>query len=124
MTYDATTQNIYALTFDITAAEEGEDGEIDIPFGLFTLDKATGEATLIGYQDYEMLYTLAASPEGQLVALSSGGTLWNLSKLSGELAEAHPSSQEQHPQEPCPYPYRSEERRVGKECRSRWSPYH
>src|SRR5438876_6692904 len=23
-----------------------------------------------------------------------------------------------------PLPYRSEERRVGKECRSRWSPYH
>ena len=23
-----------------------------------------------------------------------------------------------------PYNYRSEERRVGKECRSRWSPYH
>ena len=23
-----------------------------------------------------------------------------------------------------PYRYRSEERRVGKECRSRWSPYH
>ena len=22
------------------------------------------------------------------------------------------------------YPARSEERRVGKECRSRWSPYH
>ena len=22
------------------------------------------------------------------------------------------------------YQYRSEERRVGKECRSRWSPYH
>ena len=22
------------------------------------------------------------------------------------------------------YSYRSEERRVGKECRSRWSPYH
>ena len=33
--------------------------------------------------------------------------------------------------QPCYYkgergnkPYRSEERRVGKECRSRWSPYH
>ena len=27
---------------------------------------------------------------------------------------------------PCPVPHspRSEERRVGKECRSRWSPYH
>src|SRR3712207_9085655 len=24
----------------------------------------------------------------------------------------------------CPYVVRSEERRVGKECRSRWSPYH
>src|SRR2546429_4359955 len=24
----------------------------------------------------------------------------------------------------CPYAARSEERRVGKECRSRWSPYH
>ena len=25
---------------------------------------------------------------------------------------------------PAPMPQRSEERRVGKECRSRWSPYH
>ena len=25
---------------------------------------------------------------------------------------------------PAPVSYRSEERRVGKECRSRWSPYH
>src|SRR5207302_2630699 len=24
----------------------------------------------------------------------------------------------------CPVAFRSEERRVGKECRSRWSPYH
>src|SRR5205807_7238825 len=24
----------------------------------------------------------------------------------------------------CKHPHRSEERRVGKECRSRWSPYH
>src|SRR5690348_17762700 len=30
------------------------------------------------------------------------------------------------PRSTCPgrYPFRSEERRVGKECRSRWSPYH
>ena len=26
--------------------------------------------------------------------------------------------------EPRKFEYRSEERRVGKECRSRWSPYH
>ena len=28
------------------------------------------------------------------------------------------------PQQPVTNPQRSEERRVGKECRSRWSPYH
>src|SRR3712207_9121782 len=32
---------------------------------------------------------------------------------------SHPS-----PPPPPPPPPRSEERRVGKECRSRWSPYH
>src|SRR5256885_16221582 len=37
----------------------------------------------------------------------------------GRLLEAQGIS---HYEEPCPY--RSEERRVGKECRSRWSPYH
>src|ERR1039457_7653351 len=29
-----------------------------------------------------------------------------------------------HPRQPCGVVDRSEERRVGKECRSRWSPYH
>ena len=29
-----------------------------------------------------------------------------------------------HLERDLPAPYRSEERRVGKECRSRWSPYH
>ena len=28
------------------------------------------------------------------------------------------------PEQPISPPNRSEERRVGKECRSRWSPYH
>ena len=32
--------------------------------------------------------------------------------------------QETHFREPPIKPLRSEERRVGKECRSRWSPYH
>src|SRR2546430_9499558 len=29
-----------------------------------------------------------------------------------------------HKHRPRPWTFRSEERRVGKECRSRWSPYH
>src|SRR5256885_3200709 len=33
-----------------------------------------------------------------------------------------PDAGEQEGSRPCPF--RSEERRVGKECRSRWSPYH
>ena len=34
------------------------------------------------------------------------------------------SNWESHWQEVADYMLRSEERRVGKECRSRWSPYH
>src|SRR2546422_3199571 len=41
--------------------------------------------------------------------------LWNRAKLPFEVAFFHPG---------WLYDQRSEERRVGKECRSRWSPYH
>ena len=40
-----------------------------------------------------------------------------------ELFVGHPSPQPRSPIV-CPERSRSEERRVGKECRSRWSPYH
>lgn len=87
MAYDATTDNIYALAFDITGAVEDESGNLDIPFGLFTIDKETGKATLMGYQDFEMLYSMAFNQEGQLVVLSSQGVLWNMIKETGTLAE-------------------------------------
>lgn len=87
MAYDATTDNIYALAFDITGAEEDDAGNLDIPFGLFTINKETGKATLMGYQDFEMLYSLAINQEGQLVVLSSQGVLWNMLKETGTLAE-------------------------------------
>ena len=48
--------------------------------------------------------TLAACPELKLILVSATGT----NNIDLEAARAH----------------RSEERRVGKECRSRWSPYH
>ena len=35
-----------------------------------------------------------------------------------------PSTPASASETPAPSPIRSEERRVGKECRSRWSPYH
>ena len=49
---------------------------------------------------------LAAAPKGRKVAFGEDGT------AAGDLGHAGPKRE------------RSEERRVGKECRSRWSPYH
>src|SRR2546426_11120712 len=42
----------------------------------------------------------------------------------GETAEIFAEHYTIEPAEMAPGLYRSEERRVGKECRSRWSPYH
>src|SRR2546429_7622968 len=54
----------------------------------------------------------------RLPPTAPGGPLWNLTKeqlrdVTVEQALKHPN-----------WKMRSEERRVGKECRSRWSPYH
>ena len=40
------------------------------------------------------------------------------------LGETHPEADSDHQFIKVRGPHRSEERRVGKECRSRWSPYH
>src|SRR3712207_369664 len=47
----------------------------------------------------------------------------NMGRL-GFLADVLPSEIEQTLEKVFNHDYRSEERRVGKECRSRWSPYH
>ena len=41
-----------------------------------------------------------------------------------ELKWVRPGAMAELPMPPADRPLRSEERRVGKECRSRWSPYH
>src|SRR5712671_289943 len=45
-------------------------------------------------------------------------------RSQGEDAEDRDPGSARHPREACELVVRSEERRVGKECRSRWSPYH
>ena len=45
--------------------------------------------------------------------IEAGMTTWELDKLIYDFIVKHGG-----------IPNRSEERRVGKECRSRWSPYH
>ena len=41
-----------------------------------------------------------------------------------EIRETEPTAEPTIPEGTAEDCYRSEERRVGKECRSRWSPYH
>ena len=47
---------------------------------------------------------------------------WLLGKINGALERLAQGTINEC--EDCAEPIRSEERRVGKECRSRWSPYH
>ena len=46
------------------------------------------------------------------------------STIAGDDGEAVAESEENAKKMDTKKPNRSEERRVGKECRSRWSPYH
>src|ERR1017187_627906 len=54
-----------------------------------------------------------AVPGGQLLGLDGGFNL-------GDTGRPAPQAEQEKKKEEA----RSEERRVGKECRSRWSPYH
>ena len=69
---------------------------------------------------------LAASPEGQLtwaVHVSLAPT-WFDPAETPSLVTPYMLYYALHDAILKPMPGRSEERRVGKECRSRWSPYH
>ena len=71
---------------------------------------------LSGAQEVPGVVT-SASGEATVVISADDATIWyvvSYSGLSGTLAAAHIHTGAA----------RSEERRVGKECRSRWSPYH
>src|SRR2546430_16853163 len=48
--------------------------------------------------------------------------IWAAAHVSAEFSSAHPPATNKQPL--TQFGQRSEERRVGKECRSRWSPYH
>lgn len=85
MTYDATTKKIYAYAFDIrNSSGEGED--LDIPFELFSIDPATGKATMIGENKTKQILALAADASGYLYGLDTEGTLWSVNKSKGTLS--------------------------------------
>lgn len=85
MAYDPTGKRIYAYAFDIrNSSGDGED--LDIPFELFTIDPATGNATLIGENSTKQILTLAADANGSLYGIDTEGTLWGVSKTRGTLS--------------------------------------
>ena len=90
-------------------------------------DAASGEliATLQGHKYY--LVALTYSPDGtRIVTASQGGNARVWDAASGEsitTLQGHEDAIWALTYSPDST-FRSEERRVGKECRSRWSPYH
>ena len=58
-----------------------------------------------------------------LFSFAFGNKVW-LNNLYNESGQALPFPQQNMSREFVNRTTRSEERRVGKECRSRWSPYH
>src|SRR2546429_9186400 len=63
---------------------------------------------------------VAINPEGQVPVLDHDGVIITHTTVINEYLEDVFPDIPLRPRDPV----RSEERRVGKECRSRWSPYH
>ena len=84
-----------------------EDGRLDLDKGLVATTRAAGQpASRLGLQRGEKI-----TVEEAILALVTKSA----NDVATMLAEALAGSERN---------FRSEERRVGKECRSRWSPYH
>ena len=88
MAYDPTTNKIFFYAFDIlnsTGGDEGDAGELEVPFELFTLDPATGKATVVGENTMQQILTLAVSADGYMYGIDTNGTLWGINKTTGSL---------------------------------------
>ena len=73
------------------------------------------------------LYYRSLTDQGQHIDISlARGLLWMTGNFDHTITGKPKTRQGNHDAQLCPYGvfHRSEERRVGKECRSRWSPYH
>ncbi len=86
MTYDSATGNLYLMAYDLSGWTEESDDE---PFGLYRIDRTTGKATLIGYEETALVVALAADPDGMLYGVSDQGELYEISKRNGRLGEIY-----------------------------------
>src|SRR2546422_5146651 len=83
-------------------------------FFFFQAEDGIRDVAVTGVQTCALPILLAADPT--LVASVEGHTDTTASTAHNQTLSEQRSQ--------AVYDYRSEERRVGKECRSRWSPYH
>ena len=95
------------------------------------MERCDGNLLLLGDDEekertYERLIRTWNGREGALVVFDSRG--WGEKYGDGHLAASGAGNVPDYLQPVLQHPERgltrSEERRVGKECRSRWSPYH
>lgn len=80
--YDETGDVIYAAGYNM-ASGEIVDGEVSAPFGIFTIDPATGDATVVGEQEEHVAVSLMVDKEGSLLGIDDQGTLWDIAKWNG-----------------------------------------
>ncbi len=82
MAFDPSSDCIYVGGYNLNDGDV-EEGEATAPYGIFTFDYHTGEATLVGEQDECIFVSLMVDNEGSLLGVDNMGTLWEISKWNG-----------------------------------------
>ena len=95
-----------------------EEQQLDETGNLKTRNVRTWEVTYIEGSPYRRLVERDDKP------IPPEEQQWEGQKLRASIEERHKETPEQRARRIADWEKRSEERRVGKECRSRWSPYH
>ncbi len=86
MTCDPSTGALYCWAFDLDGDPDfSDDEEVDIPFGLFLIDTATGAVTLIGYEEDAQVVGSAINEAGEMVAIDALGNLWQVDIITGQM---------------------------------------
>ena len=76
LAFDPTSNVIYAAGYNMNDAyTEEDDEEASAPFGIFTIDPVTGDATLVGQQEDHVLISIAIDSDGTLMGIDESGVL-------------------------------------------------